>query len=108
MLLVTGLFFLGEAFGTSGPGTKWRRTNVRLGRLSSFAGGLWFGAVGVAFLGYGWATECDQIWGFNAVSARQGLAIGEEGFARLRDGRVVDLFITAVVGLARGRTRSCT
>jgi hypothetical protein len=216
MLLVTGLFLLGEAFSTIGPHTKWRRSNVRLGRLSLFAGGLWFSAGGVAFLGYGWLTdhilpailgafaagfvlalvglhldgrraeadraavrrrgwllalrrgdgdlpadkaqrredaredlrlsiqrhltgrttleraearhgylvapvgeagcptdwpevadewlafrsafaEGDQIWGFNTVSARPGLASGEEGFALLRDGTVVDWFITAVV-----------
>jgi hypothetical protein len=44
------------------------------------------------------ATESDAIWGFNTVSARDGRNWGEEGFALLRDGTVVDSFITAVVG----------
>jgi hypothetical protein len=43
-------------------------------------------------------AEGDEIWGFNTVSVRFGLASGEEGFARLRHGAVVDWFITAVVG----------
>jgi hypothetical protein len=44
-------------------------------------------------------TEVDEIWGFNTVSARDdGLTNGEQGLARLRDGTVVDWFITAVVG----------
>jgi hypothetical protein len=44
------------------------------------------------------ATESDEIWGFNTVSARDGRNCGEEGFALIRDGTVVDSFITAVVG----------
>jgi hypothetical protein len=217
MLLVTGLFCFGEAFSKSGSQAKWRRSDVRVGRLSSFAAGLWFGAGGVAFLGYGWLTEHivpgilgafaagfvlglaglrfdrrgaddaraavrrrgwlpasrpgdgdvpadevqrrqdareslrrsiqrhltgkttpeqveaqhgdlagpagaagprndwpevaaewrafrstfaegDAIWAFNTVSASSGLARGEQGFALVRDGSVVDWFITAVVG----------
>jgi hypothetical protein len=43
-------------------------------------------------------VEGDEIWGFNTVSARRGVASAEEGFALLRDGKVVDWFITAVVG----------
>jgi len=43
------------------------------------------------------ATESDEIWQFNTVSARDGRNCGEEGFALLRDGTVVDSFITAVV-----------
>src|SRR5262245_34675694 len=43
-------------------------------------------------------AENDQIWAFNTAWARRGLARGEKGFARLRDGTVVDWFITAVVG----------
>jgi hypothetical protein len=42
-------------------------------------------------------AECDEIWEFSTVS-RRGPARGEEGFARLRRGIVVDWFITAVVG----------
>jgi uncharacterized membrane protein YeaQ/YmgE (transglycosylase-associated protein family) len=44
------------------------------------------------------ATEIDELWAFNTVSARDGRDCGEEGYALLRDGRVVDWFITAVVG----------
>ena len=217
MLLATGLFLLSEAISKSGPHDKWRRSNVRLGRLSAFAGGLWFSAGSVAFVGYGWLTEHiapailgafaagfvlgivgmrsdgrraeaarvavrrrgwllaarredddlppieaqrrqdarddllrsiqahltgktaleqvetqhrylvtpagnignptdwpevadewgafrssfaegDEIWGFNTVSIRLGLASGAEGFALLRDGRVVDCFFTALRG----------
>jgi hypothetical protein len=43
-------------------------------------------------------AEGDEIWEFNTVSARLGPSRGEEGFARLRRGTVVDWFITAVVG----------
>lgn len=57
MGLVTGLFSLREAFSTTGPRDKWRRSDVPCGRLSSFAFGLSFRAVGVAFLGYGWLTD---------------------------------------------------
>ncbi len=42
--------------------------------------------------------EGDELWAFNTVSVRLGLASGEEGFALVRDGTVVDWFITAVVG----------
>jgi hypothetical protein len=44
------------------------------------------------------ATEGDEVWGFSTVSARDGRDCGEEGFALLRDGTVVDWFTTAVVG----------
>jgi hypothetical protein len=40
-------------------------------------------------------AENDEIWEFNTVSARLGPVRGQEGFARLRDGTVVDWFITA-------------
>jgi hypothetical protein len=40
----------------------------------------------------------DEIWKFNTTSVRDGVTSGEEGFARLQDGSVVDWFITAVVG----------
>jgi len=43
-------------------------------------------------------AEGDEIWEFNTVSVRIGLARREEGFALVRDGTVVDWFITAVVG----------
>lgn len=43
-------------------------------------------------------AEDDQIWAFKTVSAQLGVAQGEEGFARVRQGAVVDWFITAVVG----------
>ncbi len=46
------------------------------------------------------ATEVDELWGFNTVSARDGRDGGEQGFALLRDGTVVDWFITAVVDRA--------
>jgi hypothetical protein len=42
------------------------------------------------------ALEGDELWGFRTDSARGGP--GEVGFALLRDGRVVDCFITAVIG----------
>jgi hypothetical protein len=222
VLTATSLLSIGEAVMPRWERAWWkpppgRRATVRLGRLSSLAAGLWFGAGGVAFLGYGWLTEhifpgilgafaagfalCmlgmrydrrgaeaaraavrrrgaltasrreddnlpadeaqrrqdareelrqsiqrnltgrttlertetqhrylvdiagsagspkdrpevaeewlafrsafaegDEIWGFNTVSVRRGLASGEEGFARLRRGAVVDWFITAVAG----------
>jgi hypothetical protein len=44
------------------------------------------------------AAEGDELWGFNTVSARSGRDWGLEGFALLRDGTVVDWFITAVIG----------
>jgi len=43
-------------------------------------------------------AEGDEIWEFNTVSVRPGPARGEEGFARLRRGIVVDWFITTVLG----------
>jgi hypothetical protein len=44
------------------------------------------------------APEGDELWGFNTVSTRRGLDHGEAGYALLRDGTVVDWFITAVIG----------
>jgi len=44
------------------------------------------------------AAKGDELWGFNTVSARGDRDCGEEGFALLRDGTVVDYFITLVVG----------
>jgi hypothetical protein len=44
------------------------------------------------------AKEIDELWAFNTVSAQNGGDCGEKGFALLRDGRVVDWFITDVVG----------
>jgi hypothetical protein len=44
------------------------------------------------------APEGDELWGFNTVSARHGRDRGEAGYALLRDGTVVDWFITRVVG----------
>ncbi len=219
MLLVTGLFSLREAFSTTDPHAKWGRSDVPCGRLTSFAFGLGFCAIGVTFLSHGWltdrivpgllfvgafvasfilslvgshldegrygasrtairrrgwllaslraeddlpadevqrrraaraelrlsiqgrltgrttwewaetqcrcledpardratptdwpeaadewrafrsaASEGDQLWEFNTVSARGGRDSGEEGFALLRDGTVVDWFITRIVG----------
>ncbi len=43
-------------------------------------------------------AEGDQIWAFDTVSVRHGVASGEEGFALVRNARVVDWFTTAVVG----------
>jgi hypothetical protein len=51
------------------------------------------------WLGFRSAFEQDDlIWEFSTVSTRLGTARGEEGFARVRRGTVVDWFITAVVG----------
>jgi hypothetical protein len=218
MALVVGLFSLREAFSTTAERGKWRHSEVPCGRLSSFAFGLGFCAVGVATLSYRWlidqivpglvffgtfiasfvlglvgqqldarryeasrtairrrgwlrasrraddalptdevhrrqqaranlrqsiqrhltgrttweraeeqyryladpardlaaptdwpevadewrafrsaAMESDELWRFNTISARRGRDCGEEGFALLRDGTVVDWFITAVV-----------
>ena len=41
--------------------------------------------------------EGDELWAFNTVSVGLGVARGEEGVAVLRQGTVVDWFITAVV-----------
>jgi hypothetical protein len=43
-------------------------------------------------------AEGDEIWDFNTLSTRRGLASREEGLALVRDGTVVDWFITAIVG----------
>jgi hypothetical protein len=39
MLLAVGLLCLGEAPGKSGPRARWARSDVKVGRLSSFAFG---------------------------------------------------------------------
>jgi hypothetical protein len=44
------------------------------------------------------AAEGDELWGFDTASARRGRDGGDAGFALLRDGTVVDWFITAVIG----------
>jgi hypothetical protein len=57
MGLAVGLFSLREAFGSTGPRATWNRSDVPVGRLSSFAFGLAFCAGGVTFLGYFWLKD---------------------------------------------------
>lgn len=55
----TSLLSIGEALRPSWAGRRWS-PRARVGppnRLMSLGFGLWFGAGGVAFLGYGWLTE---------------------------------------------------
>jgi hypothetical protein len=57
--LATSLLSIGEALRPSWAGCRWG-PGARFGppnRLVSLGVGLWFGAGGVIFLGYGWLTE---------------------------------------------------
>lgn len=57
MLLVTGLFDLRAAVDKNADRGKWARSNVKVGRLSNFAMGTGFCAVGTAMLGWPWLPE---------------------------------------------------
>ena len=57
-----GLLTLGEAVSKSGSPARWRGTDVKVGRLSSFAFGISGCALGVAFLGYELLPERYLFW----------------------------------------------
>jgi hypothetical protein len=62
MLLVTGVFCLRAAADKTADRGKWKRSNVKLGRLSAFAFGVGFGTIGTVFLGHGWLPERYGVW----------------------------------------------
>jgi hypothetical protein len=57
-----GLLTLGEAVSKSGSSARWWGTDVKVGRLSSFAFGIGGCALGVAFLGYKLLPERYLFW----------------------------------------------
>jgi len=89
MLLATGLLCLGEAVSKSGPIVRWRGTDVKDSRLSSFAFGVGACAMGVVFLGHGWLPERYGLWAAVVFLASLALALlGSRIKARAsRDGR---------------------
>src|SRR5262249_15580829 len=60
--LSVGLLALGEAVSKSGSPARWRGTDVKVGRLSSFAFGIGGCAPGIAFLGYELLPERYLFW----------------------------------------------
>lgn len=70
-----GLLILEEAFGKSGSPARWRGTDVKVGRLSSFAFGIGACALGVAFLGYELLPERYLYWVGVALIASFPLAL---------------------------------
>jgi hypothetical protein len=72
---------------------------VRPGRLTSLGVGLWFGAVGVAFLGHGWLTE-HAVWAILGAFAA-GLALMMVGSRQDRR-RQVNLAVRPSAGAATG------
>ena len=61
-LISFGLLTLGEAVSKGGSQAKWRGTEVKVGRLSSFAFGVSACSLGVVFLGYEFLPERYRIW----------------------------------------------
>jgi len=59
MLLVTGFFILRGAASKSADAErgKWARSNVKVGRLSAFAMGTFFCAIGAVFVGSHWLPK---------------------------------------------------
>lgn len=62
MALATGLLCLGEAVSKGGSRAKWRGSDAKVGRLSSFAFGIGGCAMGVVFLGYYLLPEQYLVW----------------------------------------------
>jgi hypothetical protein len=64
--LATSLLLIGEALNPKWAGGRWTPRPGTLvsppNRLTSLGFGIWFGAGGVAFLGFGWLTE-HIVWG---------------------------------------------
>jgi hypothetical protein len=75
MALVTGLLCLGEAVSKGGSCAKWRGSDAKVGRLSSFAFGIGGCAMGVAFLGYGLLPERYLLWSAVVFLASFALAL---------------------------------
>jgi hypothetical protein len=61
-VMSAGLLALGEAVSKSGSSARWRWTDVKVGRLSSFAFGIGCCALGVAFLGHELLPERYLFW----------------------------------------------
>jgi hypothetical protein len=61
-LLAFGFLCLGMAVGKTGPHARVARSDVKVGRLSSFAFGVACCAFGTLFLGYGWLREHYGLW----------------------------------------------
>jgi len=85
-LLSVGLLCLGEAFSRSGSHAKWRGSDVKVGRLSSFAFGVGFCAMGTVFLGYGWLPGEYRLWGAAVFLACWALAL----LGQFLDGRAYE------------------
>jgi hypothetical protein len=73
--LAVGLLGLGEAVSNSGSPAKWRGSDVKVGRLASFAFGMGWCAMGVAFLGYDVLPERYLVWAAVVVLASFALGL---------------------------------
>jgi hypothetical protein len=76
MLLVTGLFSLRGAAGKAeAERGRWKRSNVRVGRLSALGFGVIFCAIGAAFLGSARLPEQVALWLLPATVAGAALIL---------------------------------
>ncbi len=76
VLLVTGLFCLRGAADKTADRGRWRGSKVKVGRLSSFAFGVGFCAMGSVFLGFGWLLpQSYGIWAAAVFVASWVLAV---------------------------------
>jgi hypothetical protein len=75
MALAIGVLCLGEAVSKSGSPAKWRGSDAKVGRLSSFAFGVGGCAMGIVFLGYDVLPEEYRIWGAAVFLSSWALAL---------------------------------
>jgi hypothetical protein len=91
MLLVTGLFLLRAAADKTADRGTWARSNVKIGRLSGFALGTFFFAIGAAFVGSLWLPRLFGLGGAAVALASFALAwfgtSRDERRAREKDAR---------------------
>ena len=88
-VMSVGLLILGEAVSKSGSPAQWRGTDVKVGRLSSFAFGIGACALAVVFLGYELLPERYLFWVGGVFIASFPLALVGQKLDGLADKRAM-------------------